>query len=118
MPHEQAVEITEQVAFFQAVKARLVKFETTGNGKGKSDFEIETAIKQVIDKSLSSDKVVDIFDAAGIDKPDVSILSDKFLLEVKDMKHKNLAFELLKKPTQQRDYEPRQNESGQKQSPP
>ncbi|MDX6269890.1 MAG: type restriction enzyme subunit [Acidobacteriota bacterium] len=97
MPHEQAVEITEQVAFFQAVKARLVKFETTGNGKGKSDYEIETAIKQVIDKSLSSDKVVDIFDAAGIDKPDVSILSDKFLLEVKDMKHKNLAFELLKK---------------------
>jgi type I restriction enzyme R subunit len=97
MPHEQAVGITEQVAFFQAVKARLVKFETTGNGKGKSDFEIETAIKQVIDKSLSSDKVVDIFDAAGIDKPEVSILSDKFLLEVKDMKHKNLAFELLKK---------------------
>lgn len=98
MPHEQAVEITEQVAFFQAVKARLVKFEATGgNGKGKSDYEIETAIKQVIDKSLSSDKVVDIFDAAGIDKPEVSILSDKFLLEVKDMKHKNLAFELLKK---------------------
>ena len=97
MPHEQAVEITEQVAFFQAVKARLVKFETTGNGKGKSDFEVETAIKQVIDKSLSSDKVVDIFDAAGIEKPEVSILSDKFLLEVKDMKHKNLAFELLKK---------------------
>lgn len=98
MPHEQAVEITEQVAFFQAVKARLVKFEATGgNGKAKSDYEIETAIKQVIDKSLSSDKVVDIFDAAGIDKPEVSILSDKFLLEVKDMKHKNLAFELLKK---------------------
>jgi type I restriction enzyme R subunit len=98
MPHEQAVEITEQVAFFQAVKARLVKFEVTGgDGKGKSNFEIETAVKQVIDKSLSSDKVVDIFDAAGIDKPEVSILSDKFLLEVKDMKHKNLAFELLKK---------------------
>lgn len=97
MPHEQAVEITEQVAFFQAVKARLVKFESTGNGKGKSDYEVETAIKQIIDKSLSSDKVVDIFDAAGIDKPEVSILSDKFLSEVKDMKHKNLAFELLKK---------------------
>jgi type I restriction enzyme, R subunit len=97
MPQEQAVEITEQVAFFQAVKARLVKFETTGGGTGKSDYEIETAIKQVIDKSLSSDKVVDIFDAAGIDKPEVSILSDKFLLEVKDMKHKNLAFEMLKK---------------------
>lgn len=97
MPHEQAVEITEQVAFFQAVKARLVKFEITGNGKGKTDYEIESAIKQVIDTSLTSDKVVDIFDAAGIDKPEVSILSDKFLLEVKEMKHKNLAFELLKK---------------------
>lgn len=97
MPHEQAVEITEEVAFFQAVKARLVKFETTGRGKSKTDYEIESAIKQVIDKSLSSDKVVDIFDAAGIDKPEVSILSDKFLLEVKGMKHKNLAFELLKR---------------------
>ncbi len=97
MPQPEAVEITEQVAFFQAVKARLVKFETTGNGKGKTNYEIESAIKQVIDKSLSSDKVVDIFDAAGIDKPEVSILSDKFLLEVKEMKHKNLAFELLKR---------------------
>jgi type I restriction enzyme R subunit len=97
MPHEQAVEVTEQVAFFQAVKARLIKFENTGNGKGNTDYEIETAIKQIIDKSLSSDKVVDIFDAAGIDKPEVSILSDTFLLEVKEMKHKNLAFELLKR---------------------
>lgn len=99
MPQPEAVEIAEQVAFFQAVKARLVKFETAGNsnGGGQSDYEVETAIKQVIDRSLSSDKVVDIFDAAGIDKPEVSILSDKFLLEVKDMKHKNLAFELLKK---------------------
>lgn len=96
MPHEQAVEVTEEVAFFQAVRARLVKFEATGSG-GKSDIEIQTAIKQVIDEALSSDKVIDIFDAAGIDKPEVSILSDKFLLEVKEMKHKNLAFELLKR---------------------
>ncbi len=97
MPQEAAVEIAERVAFFQAVKARLAKFEFTGNGKGKSDHELETAIKSVIDQALSSDKVIDIFDAAGIDKPEVSILSEKFLLEVKDMKHKNLAFELLKK---------------------
>jgi type I restriction enzyme R subunit len=96
MPHEQAVEVTEEVAFFQAVKARLVKFEATRSG-GKSDVEVQTAIKQVIDEALSSDKVIDIFDAAGIDKPEVSILSDKFLLEVKEMKHKNLAFELLKR---------------------
>ncbi len=87
-----------EVAFFQAVKARLVKFE--GTGTGKSDIEIETAIKQIVNEALSSDKVVDIFDAVGIDKPDISgleVLSDDFMLEVQGMKHKNLAIELLKK---------------------
>jgi type I restriction enzyme R subunit len=83
------------VAFFQAVKARLVKFE--GTGTGKSDIEVETAIKQIVDQALSSDKVIDIFEAAGIDKPEISILSDEFLLEVKGMNHQNLALELLKK---------------------
>ncbi|OFX41941.1 MAG: DEAD/DEAH box helicase [Bacteroidetes bacterium GWA2_32_17] len=86
------------VAFFQAVKARLVKFE--GTGTGKSNLDIETAIKQIVDEALSSDNVIDIFDAAGIDKPEISglsILSDDFLLEVEGMKHKNLAIELLKK---------------------
>lgn len=95
IPHEKAMYIKDDVAFFQAVKARLVKFE--GNGTGKSDIEIETAIKQIVDQAISSDTVVDIFDAAGIKKPDISILSDEFLMEVKDMKHQNLAFELLKK---------------------
>lgn len=87
------------VAFFQAVKARLVKFDAPVGG-GKSDTEIETAIKQIVDEALSSDKVIDIFDAAGIDKPDISgleILSDDFLQEVQGMQHKNLAIELLKK---------------------
>lgn len=87
-----------EVAFFQAVKARLVKFETPGTGR--TNLEIETAIKQIVDEALSSDKVIDIFDAAGIDKPEISgleILSDEFLLEVQGMKHKNLALELLKK---------------------
>ncbi len=87
-----------EIAFFQAVKARLVKFE--GTGTGKSDTEIETAIKQIVDEALSSDKVIDIFDAAGIDKPEISgleILSDEFLLEVQGMQHKNLAIELLKR---------------------
>ena len=86
------------VAFFQAVKARLVKFE--GTGTGRSNLDIETAIKQIVDEALSSDKVIDIFDAAGIDKPEISglsILSDDFLVEVQGMKHKNLAIELLKK---------------------
>ncbi|MBN1185695.1 MAG: type I restriction endonuclease subunit R [Bacteroidales bacterium] len=88
-----------EVAFFQALKARLVKFDSPIGG-GKSDVEIETAIKQIIDEALSSDKVIDIFDAAGVDKPEISgleILSDEFLLEVQGMKHKNLAIELLKK---------------------
>jgi type I restriction enzyme R subunit len=87
------------VAFFQAVKARLAKFDAPVSGK-KSNLEIETAIKQIVDQALSSDTVVDIFDAAGINKPDISgleILSDEFLLEVQGMKHKNLAIELLKK---------------------
>lgn len=87
------------VAFFQAVKARLVKFDSPVGG-GKTDTEIETAIKQIVDEALSSDKVIDIFDAAGIDKPDISgleILSDDFLQEVQGMQHKNLAIELLKK---------------------
>jgi type I restriction enzyme, R subunit len=95
LPHEQAMAITEEVAFFQAVKARLVKFE--GTGGGTSDAGMETAIKQLVDQALSSDKVVDIFDAAGIAKPEISILSDEFLLEVQGMTHKNLALELLKK---------------------
>ena len=88
-----------EVAFFQAVKARLAKFDAPTGG-GRTDLEIETAIKQIVDEALSSDKVIDIFEAAGIDKPEISgleILSDEFLKEVEGMQHKNLAIELLKK---------------------
>jgi type I restriction enzyme R subunit len=88
-----------EVAFFQAVKARLAKFDAP-TGKGRSQVEIETAIKQIVDEALSSDHVIDIFDAAGIDKPEISgleILSDEFLMEVQGMQHQNLALELLKK---------------------
>ena len=95
IPNEQAVDVKDEIAFFQAVKARLVKFNSSEFGK--TDEEIETAIRQVIDKALVSNQVVDIFDAAGIKKPDVSILSDEFLLEIKNMQHKNLAMETLKK---------------------
>ncbi len=98
VPAEEALAIKDDVAFFQAVKARLVKFEDAGTGK--SDTEIETAIKQIVSEALSSDGVIDIFEAAGVDKPEISgleVLSDEFLLEVKGMKHKNLALELLKK---------------------
>jgi type I restriction enzyme R subunit len=95
VPNLRALEIKDEVGFFQAVKARLVKFEPTGTGK--SDQEIETAIRQIVDKAVVSEDVVDVFDAAGIKKPDISILSDDFLEEIKGMERKNLALELLKK---------------------
>jgi type I restriction enzyme R subunit len=95
LPHDEAMDAKDEIAFFQAVKARLVKFETTTGGK--TDFEIETAIKQVIDQAIVSEQVVDIFDAAGIKKPELSVLDDEFLEEMRDMKHKNLALEVLKK---------------------
>ena len=95
VPHDQAMDVKDEVAFFQAVKSRLVKFD--GTGSGRTDEEIETAIRQVIDKALVTEKVIDVFDAAGIKKPDISILSEEFLLEVKNMEHKNIAMEVLKK---------------------
>ena len=95
IPHEQAMDVKDEVSFFQAVKSRLIKFDTTGSGN--TDEEIETAIRQVIDQALVSDQVIDVFDAAGIKKPDISILSDEFLMEVKNMEHKNIALEVLKK---------------------
>ena len=96
IPNEQAMDVKDEIAFFQAVKARLAKFDAPV-GSGKTNEEIETTIRQVIDKALVSDKVIDIFDAAGIKKPDISILSEEFLLELKGMEHKNIALEVLKK---------------------
>lgn len=96
LPHEQAMDVRDEIAYFQAVKARIVKFDSQGGG-GRSDAELETAIKQVIDQALVSEKVIDIFDAAGIKKPEISVLDDNFLEEMKGMKHKNLALEVLKK---------------------
>jgi type I restriction enzyme R subunit len=95
IPHNQAMDAKDEVAFFQAIKARLSKFD--GGGSGKTNEELETAIRQVIDKALVSEKVIDIFDAAGIKKPDISILSEEFLLEIKNMQHKNVALEVIKK---------------------
>jgi type I restriction enzyme R subunit len=95
IPHDQAMDAKDEVSFFQAVKARLAKFD--GTGSGKTDEEIETTIRQVIDKALISEQVIDVFDAAGIKKPDISILSEEFLMELKGMEHKNVALEVLKK---------------------
>ena len=95
IPHEKAMDIKDEVSFFQAVKARLCKFDSTSSGR--SSEEIETAIRQVVDKALVSEQVVDIFDAAGIKKPDISILSEEFLMELRGMEHKNIALEVLRK---------------------
>jgi type I restriction enzyme R subunit len=95
VPHEKAMEVEDEVGFFQAVKARLVKFDSSGSDR--TDEGMETAIRQIVDKALVTEKVIDIFDAAGIKKPDISILSEDFLLEVKNMEHKNLAMEVLKR---------------------
>ncbi|MBR3495386.1 MAG: type I restriction endonuclease subunit R [Prevotella sp.] len=95
IPNEKAMDVKEEVAFFQAVKARLCKFNERGTGH--TDEEIETTIRQVIDQALVSEKVIDIFDAAGIKKPDISILSEEFLMELKGMEHKNIAMEVLRK---------------------
>lgn len=95
IPHEQALDVKDEVSFFQAIKSRLAKFDNTSSGK--TNEEMETAIKQVIDNALVTEQVIDVFDAAGIKKPDISILSEEFLLEVKNMEHKNVALEVLKK---------------------
>lgn len=95
LPHDQAMDVKDEIGFFQAVKSRLVKFDR--NSSGRTDEELETTIRQVIDKALVSEKVIDVFDAAGIKKPDISILSEDFLLEVRNMEHKNIALEVLKK---------------------
>lgn len=95
IPHDQALDVKDEVGFFQAVKARLAKFD--GDGAGRSNEDIETTIRQVIDQALVSEQVIDIFDAAGIKKPDISILSEEFLAELKGYPHKNVALEVLRK---------------------
>jgi type I restriction enzyme R subunit len=95
VPHDEAMDVKDEVSFFQAVKARLVKYDSTGSGG--SDEEIETTIRQVIDQALVSEKVIDVFDAAGLKKPDISILSEEFLVEIRGMEHKNIALEVMRK---------------------
>ena len=73
----------------------MLKFEGDDDNGGKKNYE--TAIRQIVNQAVESTEVIDIFDAAGIKKPDISLLSEEFLQDVKDMKNKNLGLELLKK---------------------
>lgn len=94
VPHEEAIKIKEEVGFFQAVKSTIAKNTTT---TGRYQEDLDSAIKQIISRAIVSDRVIDIFEAAGLEKPDISILSEEFLAEVRELPQKNLAFEMLKK---------------------
>lgn len=94
VPHEEALCIRDDVGFFQAVRAVFAK---STSGERKSEEDLDHAIRQIISKAMVSDEVVDVFAAAGLKKPDISILSDEFLAEIRDMPQRNLAVELLQK---------------------
>jgi len=94
VPHPETFRIRDDVAFFQAVRASLAK---RSPGEAKTEEELDLAVRQIVSRAVSSDGVIDIFEAAGLKKPDISILSDEFLAEVRGMPHRNLAVELLRK---------------------
>src|SRR3989338_241827 len=94
VPHSKAMKIKEDVGFFQAIKSAITK---TTDARPETTEKFEVGIKQILSKAVISDRIIDIFEAAGIAKTELSILSDGFLAEVKEIPQKNLAFEALKK---------------------
>ncbi|MGB9898913.1 type I restriction endonuclease subunit R, partial [Thermanaerothrix sp.] len=94
VPHEKALHIRDDLAFFQALRSILVK---RAPAEAKSEDELDHAIRQIISRAIASEGVIDLFAAAGLKKPDISILSDEFLHEVSNMPQKHLAVELLRK---------------------
>ncbi len=94
VPQEDALRIRDDVAFFQAVQSVLAKRATAD---ARPEEELDHAVRQIISRAVASEGVIDIFAAAGLEKPDISILSDEFLAEVRGMPQRNLAVELLQK---------------------
>jgi type I restriction enzyme R subunit len=94
IPHAEALRIRDDVALFQAVQAVLAK---RAPADARPEEELDHAVRQIISRAVAPEGVVDIFAAAGLEKPDLSILSDEFLAEVRDMPQRNLAVELLQK---------------------
>ena len=94
VPHPKALKLADEIAFFDAVKSRI-KIITRSPLERKED--IDQAVKQIVSEAITTTEVIDIFTAAGIERPDISVLSDEFLFEIKNQEHKNLAIELLKR---------------------
>ena len=94
VPHEEALAIRDDVAFFQAVRSVLAK---RAEGEARPEEELDHAVRQIVSRAVASEGVLDIFAAAGLEKPDISILSEDFLAEVRGMPQRNLAVELLQK---------------------
>jgi type I restriction enzyme R subunit len=94
VPHEDALALRDEVAFFQAVRAALPKGPIEGR---RGPAEIEHAVRQIVAGAIVSEEVIDVFQAAGLPKPDISILSEEFLADVRELPQKNLAVELLRK---------------------
>ena len=94
VPHEDAIRIRDDVAFFQAVQSVLAK---RASADARPEEELDHAVRQIISRAVASEGVIDIFAAAGLEKPDLSILSEEFLAEVRGMPQRNLAVELLQK---------------------
>ncbi len=94
VPHDEALRIRDDVAFFQSLRLALIKRSAS---TVRAEEELDHAIRQIVSSAVAPEGVVDIFAAAGLDKPDISILSEEFLAEVRGMRHRNLAVELLQK---------------------
>ncbi len=94
VPHEETTRIRDDVGFFQFVRTALIK---RGDGDARVEEDLDLAVRQIVSRAVASEGVLDIFAAAGLDKPDISVLSDEFLAEVQGMPQRNLAVELLQK---------------------
>ena len=94
VPHEETRRIRDDVGFFQAVQTALAK---RAAAEARPEEDLDAAVRQIISRAVASEGVLDVFAEAGLDKPDISILSDEFLAEVQGMPHRNLAVELLQK---------------------
>lgn len=93
---DKAIEIREEVAFFQCIRAQIAKLSVGPDG-GKAEEDLDHAVRQIISRAVASDQVIDIFAAAGMQQPNIAILSDEFLAEVQGMPQRNLALEMLRK---------------------